>query len=208
MVAKLRGILGEKKIGHMGTLDPLATGVLVCAVGRAATKTIAHHMGADKDYEVEMELGKQSDTYDAEGEILENEVDWSQMTDEKILEVIESFWGEQMQMPPAFSAKKVNGRRAYELARAGQEVKLKPKKVSMQGSDIEIDLPFVRFKVTVSSGTYIRSLVHDIGEKLGTGALMTELHRTRVGDFSIDQAASIEEVEAGTYDWIDLPPSE
>ncbi len=190
VVAKMRGLLGERKIGHMGTLDPLATGVLVLAVGKEYTKQIQQFMKADKDYEVEMELGKVSDTYDAEGQV--EAVECEMPDEERVRDVMVGFWGKKMQMPPAFSAKKVGGQRAYKLARAGKEVKLEPREVEMHGRDIEIDLPFIRFKVEVSSGTYIRSLVHDIGQVLGCGAVMTALRRTRVGEFKLEDAQKIE----------------
>jgi tRNA pseudouridine55 synthase len=190
VVAKMRGLLGERKIGHMGTLDPLATGVLVLAVGKEYTKQIQQFMKADKDYEVEMELGKVSDTYDAEGQV--EAVECEMPDEERVRDVMVGFWGKTMQMPPAFSAKKVGGQRAYKLARAGKEVKLEPREVEMHGRDIEIDLPFIRFKVEVSSGTYIRSLVHDIGQVLGCGAVMTALRRTRVGEFKLEDAQKIE----------------
>lgn len=204
VVAKLRGITGIRKIGHMGTLDPLATGVLVCAIGRGATKTIGEYMGATKDYEVEMELGKRSDTYDSEGQVEQVDFDLNNISEDKLLEVVEQFWGVSLQMPPAFSAKKINGKKAYELARAGKPVELKPKEVEMHGSNVSFNPPVVTFNVTVSSGTYIRSLVHDIGESLGCGAIMTDLRRTRVGDFTLEHAVTIEEAQAGTYDLIPL----
>ena len=185
VVAKMRGIMKEKKIGHLGTLDPLATGLLVVAVGRNATKRISEFMKADKDYEVELELGKVSDTYDSEGEVEETGFDLTQLDKKLVQETLESFWGVSMQMPPAFSAKKINGKKAYQLARAGKEVVLAPVQVEMQGAEIEVDFPFVRFLVTVSSGTYIRSLAHDLGQKLGCGAVMTKLRRTRVGEFKL-----------------------
>lgn len=200
VVAKMRGVLGVRKIGHLGTLDPLATGVLVLAVGREATKQVQHYMGCDKDYEVEMELGRRSDTYDSEGKVEDTEFDLSALSAEQIESVMAEFWGKTMQTPPAFSAKKIGGRKAYDLARAGKEVKLAAREVEMQGSNIEVDLPFVCFKVTVSSGTYIRSLVHDIGQKLGCGAVMTRLRRTRVGDFMIDQAQKVGEIEVDSVE--------
>lgn len=192
VVAKLRGVLKEKKIGHLGTLDPMATGVLVLAVGRDATKQIQHYMKLDKDYEVEIEFGKRSDTYDAEGKIEETGFDLSTLSKKLVQEALERFWGETMQMPPAFSAKKINGKKAYELARAGKPVELKPVSVHMQGRDFELELPFLRFKLTVSSGTYVRSLAHDLGEKLGCGAILSSLRRTRVGDFKIEDARTLE----------------
>lgn len=188
VVAKLRGVLKEKKIGHLGTLDPLATGVLVVAVGRDSTKQIQNFMKLDKEYEAEMELGKESDTYDSEGVVRETGVGALGVMEAQVLAAMEKFWGKTMQMPPAFSAKKIHGKKAYELARAGLPVELKAVEVEMHGSDIRVDLPFVRFKVTVSSGTYVRSLVHDIGKALGCGAILTALRRTRVGDFKIEDA--------------------
>lgn len=196
VVAKLRGILKERKIGHLGTLDPLATGVLVCAVGRDATKQIQNFMKLDKEYLVELELGKTSDTYDSDGKVEANGFDLSLLDKKLVQEALESFWGKSMQMPPAFSAKKINGKKAYELARAGKPVELKAVEVEMHGRDIEVDLPFVRFTVTVSSGTYVRSLVHDLGQKLGCGAILTALRRTRVGEFKIEEAKTLEEVSS------------
>jgi tRNA pseudouridine55 synthase len=193
VVAKLRGILKERKIGHLGTLDPLATGVLVVAVGRDATKQIQNFMKLDKEYEVELELGKISDTYDSEGQVQETGFDLSALNKKTIQQALEGFWGKSMQMPPAFSAKKINGKKAYELARAGKPVELKPVEVEMHGTEPQIDLPKVRFTVTVSSGTYVRSLVHDLGQKLGCGAILTALRRTRVGEFKIEDARTLEQ---------------
>lgn len=195
VVAKLRGILKEKTIGHLGTLDPLATGVLVVAVGREQTKQIQHYMKLDKEYEVEIELGKRSDTYDAEGQVEVTGFDLSQLDKKFVQETVKGFWGKSMQMPPAFSAKKIQGRKAYELARKGKPVELKLVEVEMQGGEVEVDFPFVRFTVTVSSGTYVRSLAHDIGEKLGCGAILTKLQRTRVGPFKIEDAKKLEEIQ-------------
>ncbi|QQR55233.1 tRNA pseudouridine(55) synthase TruB [Candidatus Peregrinibacteria bacterium] len=185
VVAKLRGLLKEKKIGHLGTLDPLATGLLVVAVGRGATQQISQYMKADKEYEVEAELGKISDTYDSEGQVKETGFDLGQLNKKTVQEVLASFWGKTLQMPPAFSAKKIQGKKAYELARAGKPVELKAVEVEMQGEDLELHLPRLTFKVRVSSGTYVRSLVHDLGQKLGCGAILTGLRRTRVGEFKL-----------------------
>ena len=191
IVAKMRGILKERKIGHLGTLDPLATGVLVVAVGRDATKQIQNFMKLDKEYVVEMELGKVSDTYDSEGKVAATGFNLASLDKKTVQVALESFWGTSMQMPPAFSAKKINGKKAYELARAGKPVELKPVEVFMQGHDIEVELPFVRFTLTVSSGTYVRSLVHDLGQKLGCGAIMTALRRTRVGEWKLEDAQTL-----------------
>ncbi|MEK9166818.1 MAG: tRNA pseudouridine(55) synthase TruB [Patescibacteria group bacterium] len=195
VVAKMRGVLKERKIGHLGTLDPLATGVLVLAVGRDATKQISQFMKLDKEYEATMELGKVSDTYDTEGKV--ESLPIGDFGPEEIVRVMESFCGESLQMPPAFSAKKIGGKKAYELARAGLPVELKPVMVKMRLWDISIEMPIVKFKVEVSSGTYIRSLVHDIGQKLGCGAVLTALRRTRVGDFKLEDAKKIEDFTAG-----------
>ena len=194
VVAKMRGVLGIRKIGHLGTLDPLATGVLVLAVEREATKKVQEYMGLDKEYEVELELGKVSNTYDTEGEV---ELTGVAIPDAEAIEAaLQTFWGKTMQTPPAFSAKKIGGRKAYDLARKGKEVKLAPKEVEMEGWDLEVDAARVRFSVRVSSGTYIRSLVHDLGQKLGCGAVMTALRRTRVGSFTLEQAHTIDHVIA------------
>lgn len=194
VVAKMRGVLGIRKIGHLGTLDPLSTGVLVLAVGREATKQVQHYMKADKEYEAEMELGKISDTYDSEGRVESTGADLSALSEQKIQSVMQAFWGKTLQRPPIYSAKKIGGQPAYKLARAGKPVVLEPREVCMQGHDIRYDAPFVRFTVEVSSGTYIRSLIHDVGEALGCGAIMTALRRTRVGDFELKDAKTIEEV--------------
>jgi len=192
VVAKCRNLLGIRKIGHLGTLDPLATGVLVLAVGREATKKVQEYMKLEKEYVVEMELGKTSDTYDSEGKVVVSPSDYPAITPDQVEIELASFWGVTMQTPPAFSAKKIGGKRAYKLAREGKEVKLAAREVTMHGRDLEIDFPFLRFTVTVSSGTYIRSLVHDLGKKLGSGAIMTGLRRTRVGDFKLEDAITIE----------------
>lgn len=192
VVAKVRKIFNERKVGHLGTLDPLATGVLVVAVGRASTKRIPEFIKAEKEYEVVMELGKISPSYDMEFEPQATGFDVSTLDEAKILEVMESFWGKTMQKPPIFSAKKVGGKKAYKAARKGETLELKPVEVFMEGSEIQIEKPFIKFKVKVSSGTYIRSLVHDIGEKLGSGAVLSELRRTRVGEFKIEDAKELQ----------------
>jgi tRNA pseudouridine55 synthase len=211
VVAKMRGVLGVKKIGHLGTLDPLATGVLVLAIGRSATKRVQEFMKLPKTYLVEMELGKFSDTYDSEGkvQIMEGNLLWSEgkatgvleEAEQKIYTELETFWGKSMQVPPAFSAKKIGGRKAYDLARAGIEVKLAACAVEMQGSDIRIDwsgdFPKVFLKLEVTSGTYVRSFIHDLGQQLGCGGIMTGLRRTHVGPFLLEDAVTIDQVQAG-----------
>lgn len=187
MVAELEGKKPKNtKVGHTGTLDPQATGLLVLCVGDF-TKKVPELIKQDKTYQVELTLGKTSTTGDSEGEI--NDVSDLKPTKNKIMECVNSFIGEIEQTPPIFSAIKVNGKRAYELARAGKEVKLEPRTVKINSiSDIVYEYPKVSFTADVGSGTYIRSLAEDIGQKLGAGAYMSSLRRTRIGESLIDNA--------------------
>lgn len=187
--SNLRKQTGQKvKVGHAGTLDPLATGLLIVLVGKA-TKRQDDFMKQDKVYEVEMKLGQTSTTADEEGE--KTNVSDLVPEAERVYEVINSFIGEISQIPPAYSAIKINGQRAYKLARAGKEVKIEPRLVKIYSIDnIKYSYPIVSFTAKVSSGTYIRSLVTDIGEGLGTGAYMTELRRTQIGEYKITDAKS------------------
>jgi tRNA pseudouridine55 synthase len=199
VVAKVRNVLRTAspksqvpcpkiKVGHTGTLDPLATGLLVLVVG-SYTKRASEFSKLDKTYEVGMKLGATSTTGDAEGTI---QVTSMQVpSSEKVEAVIKQFVGEIAQAPPAYSAIKVGGQRAYKLARAGKEVQLEPRKVKIyEITDIEYAYPDIKFTAKVSSGTYIRSLVEDIGKKLGTGAYMTELNRTEVGLYKVKNAVA------------------
>ncbi|GKX66313.1 tRNA pseudouridine(55) synthase TruB [Inconstantimicrobium mannanitabidum] len=173
-----------KKVGHTGTLDPEASGVLPICIGRA-TKIIDFIMTNTKEYEVEFKLGIVTDTYDMEGTILRT-VDPSHVSEQMILGSINKFVGEIAQVPPMYSALKHNGVRLYELARQGIEVERKERKITIYSiSDISIDFPVVRMKVLCSKGTYIRSLCYDIGEDLGVGATMISLKRTANGIFNI-----------------------
>lgn len=203
VVAKVRGILKQSgiskpKVGHTGTLDPLATGLLVLTLGTYC-KRAQEFSKLDKTYEVELTLGKTSTTDDGEGEI--TEVSATAPSKEAITDVLHSFIGEIDQTPPAFSAIKVNGKRAYKMAREGKEVKLEARKVTIHSIDaIVYDYPKINFTTNVSSGTYIRSLARDVGEKLETGAYMSELRRTTVGTFNLTDvpevtALSGEEIE-------------
>ncbi|MCA9334006.1 tRNA pseudouridine(55) synthase TruB [Candidatus Saccharibacteria bacterium] len=188
------------RVGHAGTLDPQATGLLTILVG-SYCKRAQEFSKLDKVYEVEMELGKTSTTDDSEGAITETK---QQIPDKTTVEqAILSFVGEIDQTPPAFSAIKVNGKRAYKLARAGKTVELEPRKVTIYAiDDIKITGDRVTFTVEVSSGTYIRSLVRDIGQKLGCGAYMTELRRTKVGNFDLKNAVGIREINHLNFDKI------
>ncbi len=194
VVAKMRGILKQKKIGHSGTLDPDATGVLPVLLGNA---TVLSDMLTDKskEYEAVMLLGVSTDTQDITGKILEKR-DTSNLNKDMVKEVILSFLGEYMQLPPMYSALKVGGKKLVDLAREGKEVKREPRAVYIFDIDImDISLPEVKFKAKVSKGTYIRTLCHDIGEKLLVGGCMESLIRTRVDRFYINDAITLKQVE-------------
>ena len=194
VVEKMRGILKQKKIGHSGTLDPDATGVLPVLLGNA---TVLSDMLTDKskEYEAVMLLGVSTDTQDITGKILEKR-DTSNLNKDMVKEVILSFLGEYMQLPPMYSALKVGGKKLVDLAREGKEVKREPRAVYIFDIDImDISLPEVKFKAKVSKGTYIRTLCHDIGEKLSVGGCMESLIRTRVDRFYINDAITLKQVE-------------
>lgn len=194
VVARLRGICRQKKIGHTGTLDPQATGVLPVCLGNA-TKVCDLLTDKDKEYVAELLLGVETDTQDTTGQVLrERKVEASQ---EQISEAILGFQGHYSQIPPMYSALKVNGRKLYELARAGQEVERKAREVTIHQMEIlEWNLPVVKIRVACSKGTYIRTLCADIGEKLGCGGTMKSLLRTRVGRFTAEEALTLGELEA------------
>ena len=194
VVAKLRGILHMKKIGHTGTLDPDAEGVLPVALGKA-TRLVDMITDKEKTYEAVMRLGVVTDTQDMSGTVLSQTTELS-VTEEEICTVVSSFVGDYMQVPPMYSALKVNGKKLYELAREGKTVERKPRPVHFYEIEIlDISFPLVRFRVTCSKGTYIRTLCHDIGEKLGCGAAMESLLRTKVGRFTLDDAITLAQTE-------------
>lgn len=195
VVAKLRGIVGQRKIGHTGTLDPDAQGVLPVCLGKA-TKLCDMLTDKDKTYEAVMLLGVSTDSQDASGQILE-EKDTQSLTVEMVEKAVMSFTGEYDQIPPMFSALKVNGKKLYELAREGKEVERKPRRVTIHDIKIlEMELPRVRMEVSCSKGTYIRTLCHDIGQMLGCGGCMEALLRTRVERFTIEESITLDEVRA------------
>lgn len=176
------------KIGHAGTLDPLATGLLIVGIGRGATKQFTDMLKLDKEYEVTALLGKAYDTQDITGKLLE-EKDISNITDEVIEKLVKRFVGKIEQIPPMFSAIKHKGQPLYKLARLGQEVERKPRSVEIYSLEIVvIELPRVVLRVSCSSGTYIRTLVDDIGKDLGVGASVEVLRRTKIDKYSIDNA--------------------
>lgn len=198
VVAKLRGILKQKKIGHTGTLDPDATGVLPVCLGKA-TKLCDLLTDKQKSYRAEMLLGRETDTQDIWGNTLQQKDVLTlrdSITDEKILDVIHSFEGQYNQIPPMYSAIKINGKRLYELARQGVEVERKPRSIFISSIyNIEINYPYISMDVDCSKGAYIRTLCHDIGQKLGCSACMSSLLRTKSGSFTLDGAYKLSEVE-------------
>lgn len=177
------------KIGHAGTLDPRATGLLIVCTGKF-TKKIQEIQDAPKEYLTEIKIGVQTESYDTEKpEILHQ--DYSHISEEYIHETLAKFVGEIQQRPPVFSAIKIDGQRAYDMARKGQEVEMKLRPTTIHYlNGIEIDLPFIRFTVGCSKGTYIRSLAHDIGQELGVGAYLTNLRRTKIGDYSVNDGSA------------------
>ncbi|HMT19247.1 MAG TPA: tRNA pseudouridine(55) synthase TruB [Candidatus Saccharibacteria bacterium] len=190
MVARVEGKKPRNvKVGHTGTLDPAATGLLVICVGKA-TKQVPLLIKQDKTYEVELTLGKTSTTQDQEGVI--TDVSTIQPPENEVQKVIASFVGTSQQVPPAFSALKVGGKRAYDLARAGKQVVLEPRTITIEWiKDVVYVYPTVRCTARVGSGTYIRALARDIGEQLGCGAYMSELRRTEIGTENVAQAYAV-----------------
>jgi tRNA pseudouridine55 synthase len=197
VVAKIRSIVSQKegrkiKVGHAGTLDPFATGLLVVLVGNE-TKNQEHYMKKDKEYLATLKFGYTSSTGDPEGDIKKNSA--TQITRDKIENTLKKFLGEINQIPPKHSAIKINGKRAYQLAREGHDFELKPRQVTIHKLEIlDFKWPILKIKISCSSGTYIRTLAEDIGTELKVGAYLVELRRTKVGDFNISDAFKIEEV--------------
>lgn len=181
------------KVGHAGTLDPFATGLLICLLGKG-TKKAGEYLKKDKRYTATIELGKTSTTGDIEGEITENKVEKIPSLDE-VKKVVQSFVGEITQRVPAYSAVKIEGRRAYDLARKGIEVEMPERKVTIHEiSILDYKWPELKIDAQVSSGTYIRTLGEDIGKKLGVGGYLTALRRTEIGDMKIEDAVTLEEI--------------
>ena len=193
VIARMRGILKTRKLGHTGTLDPDAVGVLPVCIGRA-TKACDMLTDRSKVYEAVLRLGVTTDTEDMSGQVLtENPVD---VTEEQVREAVAHFVGDYEQIPPMYSAIKVEGRKLYELAREGKVIERKPRPVTIFELDIiKIELPLVYLRVSCSKGTYIRSLCRDIGDRLGCGGCMEHLTRTRVGEFVIENAITLSQLE-------------
>lgn len=193
VVAKMRGICKQKKIGHTGTLDPQATGVLPVCLG-SGTKLCDMLTDKDKEYIAELRLGVETDTQDLTGQVLKETV--VQVSEQEVRDAILQFQGAYDQIPPMYSALKVNGKKLYELAREGKEVERKARRVQILEIEIiEMTLPVVKMRVACSKGTYIRTLCADIGEKLGCGGAMQSLQRTKVGNFTLERSLTLSELE-------------
>lgn len=199
VVAKLRGIAGQKKIGHTGTLDPDAEGVLPVCLGKA-TKVCELLTDKDKTYRAVLFLGQTTDTQDASGTVLETS-DVSNLNEVQVTEAVQSFVGEYAQIPPMYSALKVGGKKLYELAREGKTVERKARNVMIHSIKIlRVELPRVEMEVSCSKGTYIRTLCHDIGEKLGVGGCMESLLRVQVGRFVLADSLRLSEIQKAKED--------
>ncbi|MBA4197516.1 MAG: tRNA pseudouridine(55) synthase TruB [Chitinophaga sp.] len=193
-VRKIRNLIKIPKVGHAGTLDPLASGLLIICTGKF-TKKINEYMGMEKEYTGTITLGATTPSFDLETEP-ENFKDISLLTEEKLLTATHQFIGNILQMPPQFSAIKKDGKRLYESARQGIEVKVEPRPVTISTFEItKIEMPLVHFRVVCSTGTYIRSLANDFGAALGVGGYLSSLCRTRIGEFALDNAVTIETFE-------------
>lgn len=194
VVDKVRKISGERRVGHAGTLDPNATGLLIVGVGREATKKLGEiTKSTKKTYEAEIFLGEERDTDDAEGVTISKAKGLLPPGKNEIRKILASFMGEQKQTPPTYSALKIKGRKAYELARKGKKIELKPRKIAVYSIKlVDYQYPILKIRTTVSSGTYIRALARDIGKKLSCGAYLRNLRRTRVGKFDIKDAKKLE----------------
>lgn len=198
VLAKIKRQYGIKKIGHMGTLDPLAEGVLPIAIGNA-TRMFDYFLNKQKTYIATFEFGYETDTLDSQGEkVAKTNV---LPTREEVLNILSDFVGKQLQMPPKYSAKNVNGKRAYDLARAGVDFELNPKEIEIFNIELleNVENVFV-FEITCSSGTYIRSIGRDLGYKLNSLATMTKLIRTKSGKFVLENALSLEDVLSGNFE--------
>ena len=194
IVCIMRKKFGTRRVGHTGTLDPMATGVLPICIGNA-TRASDMLTESDKKYRAQLLLGKRTDTLDIEGDVFEERA--VNVTEQEIRDVIDTFIGDIDQIPPMYSAIKKDGKKLYELARQGIEIEREPRRINIYSIDIiDINIPYITVDVHCSKGTYIRSLCDDIGTKLGTGAVMTNLRRTYTAGFSIDDAYTIEQLDA------------
>jgi tRNA pseudouridine55 synthase len=195
VVARLRGKLHMKRIGHAGTLDPMATGLLVILVGKS-TRLSQYLIGLDKEYEGTIELGKVTNTQDAEGEVMETRP-VPPLTEDQVKEAIRGFLGDQYQTPPMFSAIKIDGVPLYKSARKGEEVEREPRFIRVMSWEVtSFALPTIGFRLKCTKGTYVRTLAHDLGNKLGCGAHLSSLRRTAAGSFRVADALTMEQIQA------------
>jgi tRNA pseudouridine55 synthase len=192
VVNKIRNSVGVKKVGHAGTLDPMATGLLIICTGKK-TKDILSFQNLEKTYIGTMLLGKRSSSMDLETELVGNE-DISAINEEAILKARNNFIGNVLQIPPMFSAIKHKGKSLYNLARKGKKIELEPREINVSKFEImAINKPYVKFEITCSKGTYIRSIANDFGEELGCGAVLSELRRTAIGNYLVIDALTVDE---------------
>jgi tRNA pseudouridine55 synthase len=199
VVRKIRSLFNVKKVGHAGTLDPKATGLLILCTGKR-TKEIAGYMGLEKEYEGAFELGIRTPSFDLETEVMERK-DFSRISAESIVDAASQMTGDCSQLPPMYSALKKNGKPLYTYARKGQEIAREERMVRIERFDIlAIELPRVEFRVVCSKGTYVRSLVDDLGRRLGCGATLAALKRTRIGPHTLAEASSVGELNITSQD--------
>jgi len=195
IIRKVRNLIRIKKVGHAGTLDPLATGLLIVCTGKF-TKKINDYMAQEKEYSGSFTLGATTASYDLEQEP-EDFKSFEHITEDQIRSATIQFTGDIMQVPPSHSAIQINGKRVYELARQGKEVIIEPRKITVKEFEIiSVDLPLVYFRIVCSTGTYIRSLAFDLGKALGCGAYLSSLCRTRIGNFKVEDAMTMEAFES------------
>lgn len=194
VIDEVRKVTGEKKVGHAGTLDPNATGLLIVGVGRESTKKLGTlTTSTNKEYEAQLFLGKETDTDDAEGVVISKSKGVLPPSESEIRDLIETFKGKQEQIPPIYSAIKMKGKKAYIEARKGKQIKMKARKIEIYSIKLlDYKYPFLNIYVEVSSGTYVRALARDIGKKLGCGAYLNNLVRTVVGEYSIENAVKLD----------------
>lgn len=199
VISKLRWLTQIKKIGHAGTLDPFATGLLIVAIGRESTKKISEFVKMDKEYEAKILFGAETDTYDSEGKITK-EYFCEKIKKKQINEVLWQFIGKQDQIPPMYSAKKVNGKKLYELARMNIEIERKPCQIEIFNLDLmKYSWPTLDVKIKCTSGTYIRTLAFDLGKKLQCGAYLKSLRRTKINTFDVSQAVKLEKLTTDNW---------
>ena len=197
IIDKLRKITKIKKIGHAGTLDPFAQGLLLVAIGRDSTKHLSKFIGLDKEYQAALKLGATSDTYDKTGRVSKCPVSKYPVSEIEIKKVLKKFIGKQEQTPPMFSAKKIKGQKLYKLARQGKEIERHPQKITihqiklLSWSNVKCQMSIV---INCTSGTYIRSLAHDIGKEFGCGAYLEKLVRTKIGNFKLENAVELNKI--------------